>query len=241
MALQGQREMDLFSELLAVPSPSGREERLAAVIAEKIRRLGYEPEIDGAHNITVRVNPMGSEDGAMILAAHSDEIGAVVTGINPDGSLRVDRSGGLTPTKIGESPVEIVGDGDLVRGVLSQGSGHTQAASSGSLEWKEVRVITGLAPAQLAERGVRAGSTVVPARFLCGPMIFGDAEDPLVAAWTFDDRMGCVALLRLLEEIRESSIRPPRPLLVCFTVHEEGGCHGANVVATLVEFVQSAI
>jgi len=167
----------------------------------------------------------------MILAAHSDEIGAVVTGINADGTLRVDRSGGLVPSKIGETPVEIIGDGDTLQGVLSMGSGHTLGRGESPIGWKDVRIITGLTPPQLSERGVRVGSTVVPARFLCGPMVFGDPEDPLVAAWTFDDRMGCVALLRLLEEIRDRTIRPARPLLVCFTVHEEGGCHGAKVVA----------
>ena len=35
----------------------------------------------------------------------------------------------------------------------------------------------------------------------------------------------------MLDEIRKKSISPPWPLIVAFTVHEEGGCHGAKVLA----------
>jgi len=43
--------------------------------------------------------------------------------------------------------------------------------------------------------------------------------------------MGCVALLRLLEVLKGDGLRPHHPLLVAFTVHEEGGAHGAKVLA----------
>ncbi len=78
---------------------------------------------------------------------------------------------------------------------------------------------------------MRTGSTAVPTRERRGPVVFGDPADPLVAAWTFDDRMGCVALLRLLEALKREDTRPARPTIVAFTVHEEGGCYGARVLA----------
>jgi len=71
----------------------------------------------------------------------------------------------------------------------------------------------------------------VPTRDRRGPVVFGDPADPLVAAWTFDDRMGCVALLRLLEVLKSEGTRPARPTILAFTVHEEGGCYGARVLA----------
>jgi putative aminopeptidase FrvX len=61
--------------------------------------------------------------------------------------------------------------------------------------------------------------------------LFGSQSDPLVAAWTFDDRMGAVALLRLLEKLRRQDFPPAQPLLIAFTVHEEGGGHGAKALA----------
>jgi len=78
---------------------------------------------------------------------------------------------------------------------------------------------------------VRPGSTAVPVRDGRGPVLFGDDRDPLVAAWTFDDRAGCVTLLRLLDAVQQEGLTPARPTIVAFTVHEEGGCHGAKVLA----------
>ena len=233
------RCLDLFSELLSVPSPPGREERVREIIGKRIRASGYAPETDAAGNMTVRLQgtdrcrpgAAANSAGKMVLAAHMDEIGMVVTRVNDDGTLSVDRNGGLYPAKIGEAPLEVVGDAGLVTGVLSMGSMHRPDAADRSFAWADVRVITGLSPEQLRERGVRVGSSAVPARFLCGPVVFGDEEDPLVAAWTFDDRMGVVALLLLLDDLRAGCTQPRRDTLICFTVHEEGGCHGAKVLA----------
>ena len=222
MSVEDHPALKLFSRLLAVPSPSGREERLAEVVRGVIEDLGYTHETDGAGNVTVRL--AGKDAGArpMIFAAHMDEIAVVVTAIEDDGRLKVDRSGGLYPGKIDEG---------TVTGVLSMGSMHRPDAASRQITWEDVRILTGLTAGQLRQAGVRPGSTAVPARFRCGPVAFGDEADPLVAAWTFDDRMGVVALLRLLEAVRQERITPAVPTLVCFTVHEEGGCHGAKVVA----------
>jgi len=223
--------LKLFRQLLAVPSPSGREERLAGVVRGRLDHLGYAHETDGAGNVTVRLAGKDAAARSLILAAHMDEIAMVVTGVEEDGRLKVARSGGLHLAKIGEGPVEIVGDEGILTGVLSMGSMHRPDADSRQITWEDVHILTGLTAEQLRQAGVRPGSTAVPARFRCGPMTFGDEADPLVAAWTFDDRMGVVALLRLLETVLEEGITPGTPTLVCFTVHEEGGCHGAKVLA----------
>jgi putative aminopeptidase FrvX len=38
-----------------VPAPSGREERLAAIVGNKVKAWGYTPETDGAGNVLVRL------------------------------------------------------------------------------------------------------------------------------------------------------------------------------------------
>jgi len=111
------------------------------------------------------------------------------------------------------------------------GSGHVAGGGERPVGWDDVRVITGLSPRQLDAAGIRPGSTAVPMRERRGPVLFGDEEDPLVAAWTFDDRMGVVALLRLLETVNSNRVTPYAPTIVAFTVHEEGGAHGAKVLA----------
>ena len=224
--------LDLFTDLLSAPSPSGREERVAQIICQKLQRWGYTPETDGSGNVLVRLAGRQPDAPLCCLTAHMDEIGMVVTRIEADGSLRVARSGGLYPWKLGEGPVEIVCDGDEpVIGVFSMGSTHSPDAGSRAVTWDDVRILTGLSAQQLKAAGIRPGSTAVPIREVRGPVIFGDPSDPLVGAWTFDDRMGCVALLCLLETIKQEGIIPHHPTLVGFTVHEEGGGQGAKALA----------
>ncbi len=222
--------LQLFSELL-VASPSGREAALATIVRQKLTDLDIAHEQDGMGNVLVRLDGRSPQAPLIMLAAHMDEIGLVVTQINADGSLQVNRSGGLLPWKLGEGPVEILGDQESIVGVLSMGSTHTANAANQAITWADVRVLTGLSPEQLKAAGVRPGSTGVPTRERRGPVLFGDPADPLVAAWTFDDRMGVVALLRLLERMKQEGIRPYHPTLIAFTVSEEVGGHGAKSLA----------
>jgi len=228
----GQRVLELFTDLLAVPSPSGREERLARVIYDKVEALGRTPEIDAAGNVLVRLDGRDPQASSTCIAAHMDEIGMVVTDLGVDGSLSVKRSGGLEPWKLGEGPVTVLGDEEDITGVLSMGSTHTRGAADKSITWDQVRVMTGLSLEQLTAAGVRPGSTGVPVQASRGPVVFGDSADPMVAAWTFDDRMGCVALLRLLEILREPDGQAKAPTVLLFAVREEeGGVRNQGVCA----------
>ncbi len=219
-----------LSSLLDFASPPGREERVAAFVQEKVRALGFEAEVDGAGNVVVPLHGAG-EPGGWLIAAHLDEIALVVSRIEADGTLRVVRSGGMAPGKMGERPVEIVGDRGSITGVLSSGGGHRADRGVRPLEWSDYWVITGLSPEQLRERGIHVGAGVVPAREGRGPVVFGDEAKPLVGAWTFDDRMGVVALLRLLESVAREKPAFTTPVTIAFTVHEEGGAHGAKGLA----------
>lgn len=220
----------IFTDLLSVPSPSSYEQQVAAIVRAKLDALGYTHATDGTGNITVHLPGQQPEQPLLCLASHMDEIGFVVTAIADDGTLRVMRSGGLYPWKHGEGPVEVLGDHGSIIGMLSMGSTHT-ATGNKALEWSDVKVITGLTPAELADAGIRPGSPGVPTRDVVGPFIFGSTADPLVGAWTFDDRMGVAMLLRILTILKEQALQPLRPTLIAFTVCEEVGGLGAKVVA----------
>ena len=223
--------LSLFAELLAVPSPSGFEEKLAAVIQEKITELGFSPQKDAIGNVYVKIKGHDPTAPLCLIAAHIDEIGVVVTGIEPNGNLRVVNSGGLLPHKLGERPLEFLGDHRNIIGVSAMGSAHTTKVSDKAKTWEDVSIFTGLTVEQLRAAGIRPGTCGVPTREQCGPILFGDEKDPLAAAWTFDDRMGAVALLRLLEQIKTRNICPYHPTVLAFTTQEETGGHGAKVLA----------
>jgi len=222
--------VSLLEEFLQVPSPSGREEKMAALVRRHLDELGYAHETDGAGNISVRLEGRNPDAPLCVFAAHMDEIGVVVTHIEEDGILHVDRSGALSPFKIGERPLQFLGDDGSITGVLSFGSGHQSTFDQG-IAWEDVHVITGLSKAQLIAKGIRPGSTGVPLAEGRGPILLGDANDPMVAAWTFDDRAGVIMQLQLLQLLKEQNLQPPSPTIIAFTIHEEGGCHGAKILA----------
>jgi putative aminopeptidase FrvX len=221
----------MLSEFLAIPSPPGREERFAALVREKVSALGWKPETDPAGNVTVTVKGRLSKRPPVVFSAHLDEIGLTVLRVLPDGNLKVDKAGGLYTWKIGERPVDVIGDFETVPGIISMGSIHSKKIKDKVPSWEDVRVFTGLSPARLEKAGVRCGSTAVPVREGRGPLLLGEGDDPFVAAWTFDDRLDVVNLVRLLERLRKDGIRPARTTVVAFTVHEEEGAHGAKVLA----------
>ncbi|MFQ5435988.1 MAG: hypothetical protein ACE5FD_14030, partial [Anaerolineae bacterium] len=108
----------LFNELL-VPSPSGQEAQLAAVVRRKLTAWDMAHEADGMGNVLVTIDGRSPTAPLVIYAAHMDEIGIVVKAIEPDGALQVGRSGGLMPWKLGEGSVEILGDHEHITGILS--------------------------------------------------------------------------------------------------------------------------
>ncbi|MFC2105429.1 M20/M25/M40 family metallo-hydrolase [Candidatus Bipolaricaulota bacterium] len=221
----------LFSELLDIPSPSGHEDRMAAYLLSKLQSMGFQPELDSACNVIVRLAGQSLERPTICFAAHMDEIGMTVTQIHPDGSLRMERLGGLIPWKLGETAVTVIGDGAEITGMLSLGSGHSRQVVDAGSSWGSAKVITGLSPEALANQGIRIGAAVVPIREVRGPFVFGDDAFPWVGAWTFDNRLAIVSCLQALKELKEKSIEPRSPLTIAFTVEEEIGCLGAKVLA----------
>ena len=224
--------IDLFKRLLQEPSPPGYENRVCRIVSNELDAIGCEYAIDGAGNLTVDLpNASQSTEGRTIFAAHMDEIAMVITSISENGALTMVRSGGLHPAKLGEGPVTILGDTEDVTGILSFGSMHVKQTAEPGFGWEQARVLTGFSREELAAKGVNVGSPAVAARERCGPVELGPASDPLIVAWTFDDRMGVAILIKLVEYVIENSVQTPWPCTVAFTVHEEGGCHGAKLVA----------
>lgn len=222
--------LKLLTELLDVSSVSGHEAAMAVRVRAILDRMGVSHETDPAGNVLVRLSGRQPDAPLVCLAAHMDEIGMVINRVEDDGALHVIRSGGLYPWKLGEGPVEITGDVETITGILSMGSTHTADAADRTITWADVRIITGLNCEQLAVAGVRPGSPAAPIREHRGPILFGDPADPLVAAWTLDDRMGVVTLVRLLAALREQEIQPQHPTIIAFTVGEEVGGLGAKAL-----------
>ena len=82
-------------ELLAIDSPSGYTEEAMAYVQNAFRSLGYSAELTRKGGVIADLGGKAAED-AIVLAAHGDTLGAMVTEIKSNGRLRIENVGGLS-------------------------------------------------------------------------------------------------------------------------------------------------
>ncbi|UCC63997.1 MAG: hypothetical protein JSV36_02750 [Anaerolineae bacterium] len=225
----------LLAELIACHAPAGEEREVDAVIRREFEATGVNVWQDNATNLYAHLPGDGPK---VMICAHKDEIGMVVTEVQDDGRLRVQNCGGARAWKYGEGPVDVIADdGQVVRGVLSVGSVHTRTGpvaeldTSRPLTWDLVKIFTGLSRAELEAKGVHVGSRAVVARERKELQRLGE----YIASFALDDRMGLTALIAGLREMSCSSEAAGRPDLYFVAAHgEEVGMLGAVRAAQLL-------
>jgi putative aminopeptidase FrvX len=173
-------------------------------------------ETDSAGNLWVRI---GTGDPLVVFVAHLDEIGFRVTGVRDDGQLLLEPRGGFLSSLYEAEPALVHTPRGVIPGVFPpRDSGFTRR-SPGPL-----RVDVGTASREATEAlGVAAGATVtMPKRYvrLGGSRATGRS---------FDDRVGCAALLLALQRIDPMRLR--HAVIFLWSVREEIGLEGARVAA----------
>ena len=78
-------------KILAIDSPSGYTKEVAEYVLGEYRALGYEPKLTVKGGVLVALGGKNKED-AVMLEAHIDTLGAIVTEIKSNGRLKYLRS-----------------------------------------------------------------------------------------------------------------------------------------------------
>ena len=90
--------LELLKKVLKPVAPSGLEEPVAAVIREEVAPYVDSIETDALGNLICVKNGTEANPEKIMLSAHMDHIGYIVTGIEKEGFLRVTNVGGISPT-----------------------------------------------------------------------------------------------------------------------------------------------
>lgn len=88
----------IFEELkylTAIPALSGMEDRMICEMVNRFKPLADEVEVDRLGNVVATFRGQDPKEPRMIVFAHIDELGLIVTKIEPNGFLRFDRIGGI--------------------------------------------------------------------------------------------------------------------------------------------------
>ena len=81
-------------ELLCIDSPTGFTEKAAEWVLDAFRSLGYEAVRTVKGGVLIDLGGEDTEEGALLLQAHTDTLGAMVAEVKGNGRLRVTPLGG---------------------------------------------------------------------------------------------------------------------------------------------------
>jgi tetrahedral aminopeptidase len=214
--------IELLRALTEVAGPSGREDRVRAIVRPELEATCDSVAEDALGNlIGVRAGDGGPR---VMVAAHMDEIGLMVTHVDERGYLRVVALGGWDPRTLVGQRVVVRGRRDLP-GIVGTRPVHLLKDEERNKAPKldDLAVDIGL-PADEAREVVRTGDTVTRTREL---MQMG----ALVTGKSIDDRVGVFVMLEALA----AASRGPAEIHAVASVQEEVGLRGARVAANRVK------
>lgn len=82
--------------MLAIDSPSGYTKEAVEYVCQEYRKLGYEPTVTIKGGVLVELGPTDDKD-AVLMEAHLDTLGAMVSEIKGNGRLKLTPLGGMNP------------------------------------------------------------------------------------------------------------------------------------------------
>lgn len=207
----------LVKELCSLAGPSGFEDDVRNFL--KAHVTADEVKVDSIGNLICHKKGNGKK---VMVSAHMDEVGLIITDITEDGFLKFSTLGSIETTVLCSKKV-LIGK-DSVPGIIGAKAVHLQKSDEiyTPLKNKDLYIDIGAKDKKNAEKLVSLGDfAVFDGEYTC----FGDG---LVKSRALDDRVGCAVLLELMKEDYDSDI------YFVFTVQEEVGLRGAKIAAQTV-------
>lgn len=209
--------LEMIKELSLLGGTSGREEKVRDYIISKLPDTA-EYSVDAMGNLLVFVKGKNPAKNKVMLAAHMDEVGMIVTYITDDGLIKFSKVGGIETAallgkrvRVGES--EIPGVVGVVPIHLRRGDDELKMPKV-----SEVCVDVGADSKEQLDGVVCLGDKII---FESDFVEFGS----LVKGKALDDRAGCALMLDMIIGGVEYDT------WFAFTVQEEVGCRGARAAA----------
>lgn len=214
----------LLKEICTIPGAPGFEQRIRNRIIDEVKPLVDEMYIDNMGN--VYAIKRGKKDKKVMIGAHMDEIGFIVTHIDDNGFIRFHTLGGFDPKTLTAQRVLIHGKKDIM-GVMASKPIHVMSADERNKVAKlsDYFIDTGL-PASEVKELISIGDAITREREFIemGPCVNGKS---------LDNRLAVFILIELLRELK--GIDVPYDIYGVFTVQEEVGIRGANVATMRIK------
>ncbi len=202
----------LIQKLVETAGPSGYETQIRSTIRTEIEPYADELQVDALGNLIARKGQGATGGIKIMLAAHIDEIGVMVTQVDENGFVRFTTLGGVRPyTCVGGRVRFLNGASGII--YMEPLDDMTKVPT-----FEQLYIDLGLPG--------RQGATVKTGDVAVFDRPFLDLGDRLVAK-SMDDRIGAAVLVETLRQVKET----PHQLFFVFSTQEEVGLRGATTAA----------
>lgn len=212
---------ELLEKLCLADSISGDESAVREIIIEKIKDF-CEYRVDPLGNLICFCKGKKTSNKKIMICAHMDEVGFIVTGIYPDGTLAFDMVGGVDASvTIGRQVT--IGKNHL-NGIIGSTAVHNLSKEQRETypDMKNLCIDIGADNKEDAEKYVSLGDCV----YFSSEFIESGNH---IKSKAIDDRAGCAMMIRLIQE------QPEYDTYFVFNVQEEIGLRGSRVSAFSVQ------
>jgi putative aminopeptidase len=213
-------------QLMLIPGLCGYEGRVRRFLAEALASLGLNTSVDRLGNLIATLE--GAKDTpSVMLYAHMDQLGFVVRKIEANGSIRIERVGGVPERALAAQEVLIcVAPGKDIPGIIANKSHHatTPEEKYRVVPYQEISIDAGFKSADEAlEAGINIGTPIV-----YRPHVTRLANGR-ISGTAIDDRAGCAVLLDVARAMIGEKSCPT--IHFVFSVQEEFNLRGAVTAA----------
>lgn len=222
----------LYRELVDLPGAPSFEKPVKEFMRKHLEPYVEEIVEDRLGSIFGVINK-NSTGPKLMIAGHMDEVGAIVTGIDKNGLVKISNLGGVHGNVFLSQHFDIIMDNlEVIPGVtaskpphLTRGSGQTPKP----LEFTDLLIDIGADNKEHAEElGVKIGQQVIPHN---NYTVSKDGKKFFSKAW--DDRFGCGMALEVARDFAKEKLDVT--LYTGATVQEEVGLRGAQTAAHLIQ------
>lgn len=222
--------MENAKKLLTVPSPSGYTHNAAKFLMDELVSMGYEPKLTRKKAVLVDLGGEDKEDG-VLLAAHIDTLGAMVTQLKGDGRLQVTNVGGLRGTSVeGENCTVHTRDGkvyDATFQILDASLHVNDNFATAARDYKGMEVVIDEivhSKEDVEKLGIAVGD------YVCFDPRTVITESGFIKSRFLDDKFSASILMGFAKYLKEENVVPKRRIYLMFTSYEEVGHGGATSI-----------
>ncbi|WP_297488874.1 M20/M25/M40 family metallo-hydrolase, partial [uncultured Cetobacterium sp.] len=203
------------------------------VIEFMSHNTSYESNRDSINNLYLSKKNSHSEKPVVALDCHSDEVGFIVEGINRNGTISFLPLGGWHVANIPAHAVKIKNlKGEYIDGVVASKPPHfmTQEEMNRLPKLNELTIDIGTSSYKETVElySIEVGNPITP------DVTFKfDSKTQVMRGKAFDNRLGCGAVLEILEDVKDEELEVNVKGIV--TAQEESGLRGAQVAGNKIK------